>query len=289
MKILNFGSLNLDHVYRVDHFVRPGETMDSISYSLFCGGKGLNQSIALAHAGAKVFHAGRVGPDGGPLLARMCKAGADTSCTSQIEEPTGHAIIQVNKAGENCIILYGGANRKISPADAAKVLRGFSKGDYLLLQNEISSTPAIMKIAAERGLKIFFNPAPMTPAVLKYPLRLVDCFILNEVEGRDISGEKDPRKIISLMTKRFPKASIVLTLGSKGALFCEKGRVEKAEAVKVKAVDTTAAGDTFIGFFMVWLAEGKSGAEALNTACKAAAICVTRHGAADSIPRRSEL
>jgi len=289
MKILNFGSLNVDHVYAVDHFVRPGETLAGLRYDRFCGGKGLNQSIALAHAGARVYHAGKVGPDGAWLKERLKRAGVNTSLVEVINGPSGHAIIQVNRDGENSIILYGGANQAITPENAAKILRHFSSGDYLLLQNEISSVPAIMKCAARAGLKIVLNPAPMTRALLKYPLKLVSCFILNEIEGADLTGEKVPGRILSAMMKQYPKAATVLTLGAQGVLYGEAGRVLKVPAVKVKPVDTTAAGDTFIGYFLSDLAAGRDPEEALRTACRAAAICVTRPGAADSIPKRSEL
>lgn len=289
MKILNFGSLNVDHVYAVDHFVRPGETLDSIRYSRFCGGKGLNQSIALAHAGAKVYHAGKVGPEGVWLKDRLKKEGVNTAWVTVTDGSSGHAIIQVNREGENSIILHGGANRAITPRDADRVLGEFSAGDYLLLQNEISSIPQIMKRAARMGLRIVLNPTPMTPDVVKYPLDLVSCFILNEIEGEGLTGKKEPGRILTAMMKQYPEAAVVVTLGARGVLYGEGGLTLSVPAVKVKPVDTTAAGDTFIGFFLADMAAGRGVETALQTACRAAAICVTRHGAADSIPRRSEL
>ena len=122
MKIINFGSINIDHVYGVEHFVRPGETLESESYALFSGGKGANQSIALARAGAEVIHAGKVGADGAWLKTKLQESGVDVSLVEMVDLPTGHAVIQVNSEGENAIIIHGGANRSVSKANIKKVL-----------------------------------------------------------------------------------------------------------------------------------------------------------------------
>jgi ribokinase len=284
MPILNLGSLNIDHVYRVPHFVRPGETLSSDSYQQFAGGKGFNQSVALARAGATVFHAGKIGPEGGWLLEILREAGASTDYVFQEETPTGHALIQVEESGENAIILYGGANRTISPADVEQVLGHFSAGDFLLLQNEISSMPEIIRRGSERGLRIVFNPAPMEATVLDYPLEAVSLFIVNEGEGQALTGESDPDAILTAMRGRFPQAATVLTLGAAGAIYADETVRVEVPAVAVKAVDTTAAGDTFTGYFLAALSSGEAVEAALHLAAKAAAICVTRPGAADSIP-----
>lgn len=288
-KVLNFGSLNIDYVYSVDHFVRPGETIPSIKHCRYVGGKGCNQSIALALAGARVFHAGMIGGDGLFLKERLNKAGADTRFVSVVDGPSGHAIIQVNRRGENAILINGGANQMITASFVRNVLKRFGNNGILLLQNEISSIPEIMKEACRRGLRILFNPAPMTREVKTYPLQLVDCFIVNEIEGAELTGEKKPELIASVMRRRYPNASVVITLGSKGVLFCDDSSIIKTSAMKVSAVDTTAAGDTFTGYFVAGLAAGRPIRSALRLACKAAAICVTRPGAADSIPRLSEV
>ncbi len=290
MKVLNFGSLNIDHVYEVDHFVRPGETLAGNAYHRFCGGKGCNQSLALARAGAKTFHAGRIGSDGLFLKDTLAMSGADTSLLEMDGGPSGHAIIQVSKEGENSIILFGGANRNISSEQIKNAVSKFKKGDFILLQNEINSMPEIISAAAKARLRIFFNPAPMGKEVEAYPLDLVDCLILNEVEGAGLAGGgSNPEDVLKRLEKRFPKAAILLTLGSKGAVYSDNDGVIKIPAEKVKAVDTTAAGDTFIGYFLAGLAAGDMPEKSLKTASKAAAICVTRKGAADSIPWRKEI
>lgn len=289
MAILNFGSLNVDHVYEVDHFVRPGETLSSRVYRQVAGGKGANQSIALAHAGARVFHAGKVGRDGEWLKARLARHGVDTSLIDVIEGPTGHAIIQVDPSGQNAIVLHGGANLQITPRDVIHVMGRFRAGDALLVQNEISSVPEILERAAAVGLRIFFNPAPMTPAVLKYPLDRVDTFLLNDIEGAELTDEVDEEAILSAMCRRFPRATIVLTLGEQGARYASGAERLRIPACKVTVVDTTAAGDTFIGYYVAAILGGRRPEAALKLATRAAALCVTRSGAADSIPKRSEV
>jgi ribokinase len=287
--VINFGSLNVDHVYRVAHFVRPGETLASQSYNRFPGGKGFNQSVALARAGVPVRHAGKIGADGLWLQSYLADCGADTAGIETTDGPTGHAIIQVTPQGENAIVLHGGANRRITPADAERTLATAGPGDLLLLQNEISALPEIMQTAAARGLSIAFNPAPMDASVLDLPLDLVGTFILNEVEAGMLAGVADESAMLAAMRRRFPNAAVVLTLGSKGARYADARETLAAPAVPVKAVDTTAAGDTFIGYFLAERILGRDAGTALATACRAAAICVTRPGAAVSIPTRAEV
>lgn len=288
-KILSFGSLNIDHVYQVENFVRPGGTIASESYHRFAGGKGLNQSLAMARAGARVFHAGKIGADGLWLKQLLSDSGVDTGFVEVGDGPCGHAIIQVNRDGENAILINGGANRKIGVKDLPTIFRKFAPGDFLVIQNETSAVPEIIKAAATSGMQIVFNPAPMGPEVLKYPLRLVDYFIVNEVEGAALTGHRGPEEILTAMRKKFPRASVVLTLGAKGAAFAAKDNRFSVPAVKVKAVDSTAAGDAFIGYFVAGVAAGESMEQATRTASEAAAICVTRAGAAASIPFRREL
>lgn len=287
--IINFGSLNIDHVYRVEHLVRPGETIGSLSYQQFAGGKGFNQSIALARAGAEVRHAGKIGAEGGWLLDMLRSAGAHTEDVMQVEIPTGHALIQVDANAENAIILFGGANQAITPDDVDGVLSRTTAGDYLLLQNEISSIDRILQRGAERGLRIVFNPAPMTPTVLDYPLDGVAIFIVNETEAEALTGASTPETIVAAMRERFPKAATVLTLGAAGAIYADGAAQIHVPAVKVQAVDTTAAGDTFTGYFLAALSTGNAIEAALQLAARAAAICVTRPGAANSIPMRAEV
>ena len=289
MKILNFGSLNIDHVYAVDHFVKAGETVSSVSMERHVGGKGLNQSVALARAGAKVFHAGRIGEDGRFLVGYLDKAGVDTSSIEVSEQPTGNAVIQVDKSGQNCILLCPGANMTVCEEMIDRVLSKFGKGDMIVLQNEISSVGIILEKAKERGLVTVLNPSPVSRALCDYPLNLVDWFILNEIEGKELTGKSDPCGILSEMFAKYPRSEVVLTLGEKGAIYGSSEGYISVPAEKCRAVDTTAAGDTFTGYFFASIAKGKAPYQALKTAAHAAAIAVTRKGAAESIPCLNEL
>lgn len=289
MTILNFGSLNIDHVYTVEHFVRPGETLSSSQYRQFAGGKGFNQSIALAQAGARLCHAGQVGQEGVWLRDRLARVGVDVTHIGVVEEATGHAIIQVDEEGENAIVLFGGANQSITPATAQRVFADFGPGDLLLLQNEISAMAEILELAGARGLRVIFNPAPMTARVLEYPLQQVDTFIINRVEGQGLTGESQPNQIVDALRTRFPRAAVVLTLGAQGVLYADPEQTLALPAFPVQVADTTAAGDTFIGFFLAAQGAGHAIPDALGLATRAAALCVTRPGAADSIPTLAEV
>lgn len=291
MKILSFGSLNLDQVYQVPHFLRPGETLAASRKDTFCGGKGLNQSIAMARAGVPVYHAGAVGAlDGGILLSALTDSGVDCTYVQQLDCPTGHAIIQVDENGQNCILLFGGANQCITEQQVDETLACFEPGDILVLQNEISCLPYLMRAAGEKGMTIVFNPSPMTPELLTLPLEYVSYFLLNEVEARDLCGqtlqEEDyPR----LLLEKFPNSRVVLTLGSKGCIYQDASQTIAVPAKKVTSVDTTAAGDTFTGFFIAAIASNTPVAQALEEATRASAIAVTRPGASPSIPTREEM
>lgn len=288
-RVLNFGSLNIDHVYRVPHFVRPKETLSSLEYRRFAGGKGFNQSMALARAGAEVSHAGCIGSDGTWLRDMLAGAGADVKHLQVVDTPTGHAIINVTPDGQNSIVLYGGANQQVTPDQARRTLEAFGPGDYLLLQNEISAMPEIMRLARARGLQTVFNPAPMDARVPQYPLETVACLLLNEVEGAQLADTEEPAAILDTLRRKFSKMTVILTLGADGVLASDGGASVRVPAPRVKAVDTTAAGDTFTGYYLAERLRGASFPDALQTACAAAAICVTRAGAADSIPTRKEV
>lgn len=290
MKILNLGSLNFDKVYDVPHFVREGETILGTGYAEFLGGKGLNQSLALAKAGAEVYHAGAVGPDGAPLKACLESAGVDARYLQQIETVSGHAIIQkVN--GQNCIIVFGGSNQCVTESYIDDVLSHFSAGDVILMQNETSNVPHAIRKAKQLGLKVAFNASPITEELLQYPLDLVDYFIINEVEGRALAGieSDDFQEILAGLVARFPAAAIVLTIGDKGVLYQDKNETAQHKCYKVPVADTTAAGDTFCGFFLASLAEGKTIPQCLHQASMAAAIAVSRNGASTSIPTKAEV
>ncbi len=289
MKVLNFGSLNLDYVYDVDHMVTPGETLTSEQRSVFCGGKGLNQSIALAKAGAEVYHAGQIGPEGEVLLEAMSEHGVKTHLVRKTDIPTGHAVIQVDRSGQNCILLFGGANRAMTTEYIDEVLAGFDRGDVLVLQNEVNLMDYVIDAAYEKGMIIVLNPSPYDSRLEMCDLGKISIFLMNEVEGGQIAGVSESEAILDAVMEKYPAAKIVLTLGSEGSVYRDAYREVRQGIYKVEAVDTTAAGDTFTGYFIAALLEGKDVSDALNLAAKASAIAVTRKGAAPSIPMRNEV
>ena len=282
-KILNIGSLNLDYVYAVPHFVEAGETLLSSRRDVFAGGKGLNQTVAAARAGAEVCHGGAVGVDGDMLLDLLRDAGADVSAVARVDVPTGHAVIQVTPQGENAILILGGANRAVSPETVGIALEKVGPGDILLLQNEINGLDHIIRRAAQKGLRILFNPAPMEKAVKDLPLELLDTLIVNEGEGKALAGDMDALKAA------YPNQKILLTQGSRGASLWTGSEVLFQPAFPVEAVDTTAAGDCFLGYYAAALAENLPYAAALRLAAAASALSVQRQGAAPSIPLRGEV
>lgn len=289
MKLLNFGSLNYDYVYSVDHIVQPGETLSSSKMETFCGGKGLNQSIALVKAGAQVYHAGIVGTDGGDLLKVCDDNHIERSLVKQEDDKSGHAIIQVNKDGQNCILLYGGCNRRNSKENVDRVLQNFGKGDMIVLQNEINLIDFIIDEAYEKNMTIVLNPSPFDDAMQACDLNKVSIFLMNEVEGAQITGETEPDKILDCMIKRYPNARVVLTLGKLGVRYRDSQQAYSHGVYRVPIVDTTAAGDTFTGYFIASILRGESVPEALRLASVASSIAVTKKGATSSIPVLEEV
>lgn len=289
MKILNYGSLNIDYAYSLAHIVVPGETISSEGMEVYPGGKGLNQSIALAKAGADVYHAGLIGEDG-EFLKDLCKRnGVDTTYIKYSKERTGNAIIQVAETGENSIILFPGANFSQSRDDIEEVLENFGEGDMLLLQNEINELEYIMKKGKERGMMVVLNPSPFNRRVKECDLRLVDLFLMNEIEGEQITGMREPEEILERMGELYPKAQVLLTLGKRGSFFQKEGEVSRMKAEIVQAVDTTAAGDTYTGYFLAALSRGEEIEYAMQAASIASGIAVTRKGASSSIPDHDEV
>lgn len=289
MKVLNFGSLNVDYVYDVDHIVRPGETIASGQRNIFSGGKGLNQSVAMAKAGVDVYHAGIIGSDGEILMQTLEKYGISGEFIAKMDIPGGHTVIQVDKNGQNSIVVYGGTNMMLTEGYITGVLDHFEKGDMIVLQNETNHIGFIMQEAHGRGMQIVFNPSPCDESIGRLPLRLVDYLVINETEGEEISGTPDRDGIIETLAGKYRGMKIVLTLGGDGSCYYDGSRTWVQPALKVRAVDTTAAGDTYLGYFICGLLEGRPPQQVLELAARAAAIAVSRKGASPSIPFAHEL
>lgn len=287
MKILNFGSCNIDYVYSLDHIVVPGETLTASKMEQFPGGKGLNQSVAAARAGGEVYHAGVIGADGGMLRQILESSGADLRYLQAADCPNGHAIIQLSKSAQNSIFLHVGTNGMVTREFIDQVLEDFAAGDILVLQNEISNVPYLIDRGYELGLRILFNPAPFDDSLRKLPLHKLDHLILNEVEAKGFFGVDSPDQILAKKQQLYPELKMVLTLGKEGCVYADGSRVIRCPAYQVEAVDTTAAGDTFAGYLAAGLAEGIDVEQALCRASAASALTVSGMGAAPSIPVRA--
>lgn len=289
MKIVNFGSINIDIFFAVDHIVRPGETISAKSIEKRAGGKGLNQSIALAKNSKGVYHAGNIGSDGEFLAEYLENEGINTEFIRKSEILTGNAIIQVDEGGENSIVLYKGANFDNDKDFVDSVFEHFSENDILVLQNEINMMDYIINKAYEKGLKIVLNPSPITDEIKKFDYYKIDLLLLNEHEAKAISGKERLDENIEFFKKTYPKLKLVITLGKAGSIYISKDELIRQKAYKVKAIDSTGAGDTFTGFFVANFYAGKDINTCLELATRASAFSVTKKGASVSIPELSEL
>ena len=284
MKILNFGSCNIDYVYRLHHIAAPGETQKSDDLQTFAGGKGLNQSVAIAKAGGRVCHEGCIGTDGDMLLHTLQENAVDTALLQRMPQKNGHAMIQVSETGENAIIVYPGTNAMIREDYVDAVLSDFSKGDILVLQNEINCLSYILSCAHQRGMTVILNPSPIQDALRSLDFHKISYMVLNEIEAVALFGGDDAQSSAAIAAEQYPNLRIVLTLGENGSVYREGSVVWHQNAFRVKAVDTTAAGDTFMGYFVAGLAKGQPIPEILRLASAAAAMAVSKEGAAPSIP-----
>ncbi len=289
MKILNFGSCNIDYVYEVENIVRGGETISSNNLKIFAGGKGLNQTIAVARSGNEIYHAGCIGKDGLFLKNMLDDEKVNTKYLKISENQTGHAIIQVDKKGENSIILYKGTNHLIDKAHIDLVLNDFTDGDILILQNEISNLNYIVDKAHERQIKIALNPSPIDQNILDLDFTKINFLILNEREAIEISKTVNLDSACDFFTTNYPKLNVIITLGKNGSVFLNGKENYACNAFSANAVDTTGAGDTFLGYFVSNLANTGDVVASLNIASMAAAISVTKNGAAQSIPYKEQV
>lgn len=290
--LFNYGSINIDHVYRVPHLVRPGETIASLDYRQVLGGKGANQSLALARAGGDVTHWGRLGQRDRWIVETLSSAGVDTAHIELIADASGHALIQVDDHGENSIILFPGANHGFSETQQDALLASAEPGDWLLLQNECNALGRMMKLAGGRDMPVAFNPAPMAANVLGLPLEQCQLLFLNRGEAAALTSLEESAPVAALLDtlrQRLPRVEVVLTLGSEGVCYQHEDTRVRLASHQVEARDTTAAGDTFIGYFLAARQHDATVLSALRLASAAAALCVQRAGAAPSIPVLSEV
>jgi ribokinase len=281
--IYNLGSINLDLVYQLPHLPEPGETLASTSLKRGLGGKGANQSVAIAKAKGDVVHIGAVGADGVWLKEQMAATGVDVDHVAELSTPTGHAVIYVDQDAENVIILYEGANRALSIEVAEAALAGSGPGDWLLVQNETNLVPEVIALAKSRGLKVALAAAPFEPEAVELVLAQVDLLSVNAIEAAQLA-ESLPH-----LAAELSGIQQLVTLGSEGAELRMGSHCQRVHAFPVQPVDTTGAGDTFLGFYLTGISQGASEAQALKQASAASAIQVTRVGASSAIPSMAEV
>jgi len=288
-KICVIGSINVDIVFSVDAIARPGETVSASATRRYLGGKGQNQAIALRRAYPEVALAGNIGASDAWIRDELERQGIDTALVRSLDAETGSAFIQVDSRGQNCIVLDRGANHKFDKEGLDRVLASLKPGDLVVLQNEINLLEHIVRGAKERGIAVALNPSPFDRGIRDLPLRSLDFLVLNEIEGEGLTGESESAAILDALRAAYPETTHVLTLGSEGAMCRAGAETFKVEGRKVDAIDTTAAGDTFLGYFLAEAMLGRAMPDALRRANVAAAISVTRPGAAASIPSREEV
>ena len=296
-QILVVGSCNTDMVIKAAHLPRPGETILGGTFFMNPGGKGANQAVAIARLGGSVTFICKTGSDifGHQSQQLFEEEGINTSYVfSDSGNPSGVALITVDEKAENCIVVASGANANLLPSDLAKAEEAIELADLILMQLEVPMETVcfVADIAWQKGKKVILNPAPAhpLPADLLHHLYLITP---NETEAEMITGVKITDDISAVEAARVLSGMgvqhVIITLGSKGALICSDGEAEIVPALKVEAVDTTAAGDVFNGALTVALSEGRNLKESVRLACKASAISVTRVGAQSSAPYRNEV
>jgi len=295
-KIVVVGSINMDLVTNVAAFPKPGETIHSLGVGYFPGGKGANQAVAAARSGASVQMIGAVGTDSfaQTLIDNLAASGVDTAGILRKEGHSGLAVITVEQSGENQIILAAGSNKAFSYEEIESRI-AWDEAYAILLQNEIDwdTNAAVMKAAKQRGVPVWFNPAPALKLEDTLLPHIHTC-ILNETEiglitGVKVSAVEDAVQAARLLLDA-GVAQVIITLGDKGCVWIDQaGEPCHVPAFKVRAVDTTAAGDTFIGAMAAASCGGLPIQEALRFAVAASAIAVTRQGAQASIPAKQEI
>ena len=278
--ILNFGSINIDYVYRLQTLPQAGETLSCQGFARYLGGKGINQSIAIARAGGAVKHIGAVGADGAFALAQIADMGLDTNDIRVTDTATGHAVICLDKQGENHIIIHAGANAELTENQINSALDANANANpqWVVIQNETNLTEYIAKSAKQRGLSLAYSAAPFDATACQTILPYLDILAVNETEAAALShAMKTPITDLKIPT-------LLITKGAKGAELWQNGACISVKGLPVKAIDTVGAGDTFFGSFIARLQNGTPAQEALEYATTAAALQCTRKGAATAIP-----
>jgi len=282
MTVYCYGSINQDHIYTLPHRLAPGETLAAASYRVELGGKGANQSVAAARAGAKVRHIGAVGAGGAEAV--LAAYGVDVSGVQLVSEATGHAIILLEPGGENSIVIHPGANHAIDLAQAKAALDGADVGDLLLIQNETAHVAQIAEYAMGLGMEVVYSAAPFDAAAAQAVLAFTNILVLNAVEAAQL------KDVLGLPFEDLPVETVIVTKGAEGACWHARGTPEiHAPAMAKQVLDTTGAGDCFTGALAAALDAAMSPPDAMRFASAAAGLQVRRAGTAGAMPTRAEI
>ncbi|KRP60359.1 ribokinase [Pseudomonas trivialis] len=296
-KVVVVGSLNMDLVTRASRLPRAGETLIGQSFSTVPGGKGANQAVASARLGAEVAMIGCVGTDayGDQLRDALLVEGIDCQAVSTVDGSSGVALIVVDDSSQNAIVIVAGSNGELTPAAMLAVDAVLQAGEVIVCQLEVpmDTVGYTLKRGRELGKTVILNPAPASGPLPTEWYASIDYLIPNESEASALSGvtvdSLDSARLAATQLIKAGAGKVIITLGAEGALFADGERFEHLAAPKVKAVDTTAAGDTFVGGFAAALVNGRSEAEAIRFGQVAAALSVTRDGAQPSIPTLNDV
>ena len=286
MAIYNLGSINIDWFYRVPHAPVDGETVAATACRSGLGGKGANQSVAAARAGAVVHHLGAVGNEGVWTADELKAAGVDTTHVAiELAAPTGHALIFLTPDGENRIVIFAGTNRLIAEPDVRAALSRARPGDTLMLQNETNAQLFAARLARARGMRVVYSAAPFDVEAVRAVLAEVDLLVVNSVEAGQLADA------LGVTITELPVPELLVTRGARGATWYDRasGETLSVAAPRVAAVDTTGAGDTFTGYFCAGRDRGLAVADCLALAVAAGALKVTREGTAEAIPTLAEV
>lgn len=289
MHIINIGSLNIEHIYHVPDLPQSGQRSYCNHYQRLPGGKGYYQSIAMARAGATVWHVGFIGSDGKFVRKSLQQNNVNTRYTHKTEQLTGQEHIYLTPNGDNTKVRYMGTNSCFEPHFLTSLFKQLPAEQLVLVQNEINDIPRIFELIKSHNLNLTFHPAPFTPAVLDYPLELVDTLIFNLRTGQKLTQQDSPEKILQDLMSRYPNMALVLTLGAQGAWYVDQHQKIKVPGDPVQAIDESQAGNTFVGYFLAQKLKKQPIESCIKIACRASALCVTRAGKSATIPYLTEI
>lgn len=289
MNIINIGSLNIEHVLQLPRFPSSQDRLYCRHYQRLPGGKGYYQSVAMARAGAKVWHIGFIGPDGHFLRDSLKHNNVDVRYVHKTQTPTGQEHISITPDCHMTKVRYMGANACFEPHFLDCLFKQLQEKQLVLVQNEVNDIPKVFEQIKSYNLNLTFHPAPYSEDIKDYPLHMVDTLIFNLNTGQKLSNEQEPEKILKSLLAKYPNTALVLTLGAKGAWYVDNHQKIKVPGDPVMAIDESQAGNTFVGYFLAQKSQDNPIESCIKFACRASALCVSREGKSATIPYLTEI